>query len=207
MTDRNHSTDEEIAASNLKNENARLKFLNEVYQQERDAKILRLKDFRDAQGVGNDVVLDVELRQRALDEMIRSRGVEDPCRRCRGVGVVMYGSTATWRGGMGGCAMTKDVCDACWGSGDRYRHGVDLRKLRDEENQRVAERAVSELARSCGATFPGTASRAVCLIVGALDKIADKRGKPAADWLPEMARGLANTLRRAMNVAPVKERQ
>lgn len=55
---------------------------------------------------------------------------EYPCARCTGLGRVLYGSTATWRGGIGGRAMTPDVCDKCWGSGDALRHGVDLRRNR-----------------------------------------------------------------------------
>jgi hypothetical protein len=41
------------------------------------------------------------------------------CSDCAGWGVKLYGSTATWRGGIGGQAMTTDVCDVCWGSGDK----------------------------------------------------------------------------------------
>lgn len=39
------------------------------------------------------------------------------CPQCSGSGIKLYGSTATWRGGIGGAAMTNDVCDKCWGSG------------------------------------------------------------------------------------------
>jgi len=44
-----------------------------------------------------------------------------PCLSCQGLGVKVYGSTATWRGGIGGSALTDDVCDHCWGSGDNER--------------------------------------------------------------------------------------
>lgn len=58
------------------------------------------------------------------------RGVgEYPCARCTGLGRRTYGSTATWRGGIGGQAMTPDVCDECWGSGDAMRLGVNLKAL------------------------------------------------------------------------------
>lgn len=75
---------------------------------------------------------DTEHRMR-----LRWRGVDDPCLKCEGRGVRWYGSTSTWRGGMGAAMITWDVCDVCWGSGDRYRHGCDLRQLRDEESKRV----------------------------------------------------------------------
>lgn len=46
---------------------------------------------------------------------------EDQCPECAGSGYRVYASTATWRGGIGGQAMTEDVCDQCWGSGNRHR--------------------------------------------------------------------------------------
>lgn len=49
------------------------------------------------------------------------RGIDAPCTNCGGSGYVVYGSTATFWGGIGGCTMTKDVCDKCWGSGDAHR--------------------------------------------------------------------------------------
>lgn len=69
---------------------------------------------------------DPDNRHRA---MLDWRGVSVPCPRCTGSGQCLYGSTATWRGGIGGQAMTWDVCDACWGSGDAERQGADLRVL------------------------------------------------------------------------------
>jgi hypothetical protein len=53
---------------------------------------------------------------------------KDACRECQGSGRKVYGSTAQWRGGIGGAAMTPGVCDACWGSGSASRPGVDLRQ-------------------------------------------------------------------------------
>lgn len=61
--------------------------------------------------------------------VLRHRGVETPCPACKGLGARMYSSGATWRGGMGVASMTYDVCDTCWGSGDKHRHGVNIREL------------------------------------------------------------------------------
>lgn len=61
--------------------------------------------------------------------MLNLRGVKSPCTICQGTGVRLYGSTSTWRGGMGGASMTYGVCDACWGTGDKRRKGEDLREL------------------------------------------------------------------------------
>ena len=56
------------------------------------------------------------------------RDVRTPCEVCGGWGVVTYGSTATWRGGIGGQAMTPGVCDRCWGSGDEHRRWPSWRE-------------------------------------------------------------------------------
>ena len=77
----------------------------------------------------------------AFDRVLRSRGVRDACEVCHGLGTRLYGSGSTWRGGMGTASMEYDVCDVCWGSGDKFRHGEDLRKMRDEEADRVAKLA------------------------------------------------------------------
>lgn len=53
--------------------------------------------------------------------LIEERGVRDVCNDCDGLGTKSYGSTATWRGGVGGQAFTTDVCNKCWGSGDSGR--------------------------------------------------------------------------------------
>lgn len=56
------------------------------------------------------------------------RGVHHPCTVCRGMGVILYPSTSKWRGGIGGSAITRGICDHCWGSGDEYDHWIDVRK-------------------------------------------------------------------------------
>lgn len=53
----------------------------------------------------------------------------DACEECGGAGVYAYGSTATWHGGIGGQAMTTDVCDKCWGSGNRHKPWPSHRRL------------------------------------------------------------------------------
>ncbi len=78
-----------------------------------------------------------------LDVAMNYRGVRDPCPKCHGMGTHLYPSTAVWRGGIGGAAMTMGVCDGCWGSGDEFRKGEDLRKREHEEADRVAARAAA----------------------------------------------------------------
>ncbi len=51
-------------------------------------------------------------------EGLEWRGIDKPCLECTGTGYIVYGSTSTYWGGIGGAAMTKGVCNKCWGSGD-----------------------------------------------------------------------------------------
>jgi hypothetical protein len=79
-------------------------------------------------------------RDRFYEKALEWRGIydkRDACPACGGSGVQTYGSTATWRGGSGGQAMTSDVCDKCWGSGDRHHTGSDLRKVQAALRQTV----------------------------------------------------------------------
>lgn len=131
------------------------------------------------------------------ERMKRWRHVQDECLKCRGSGVIQYSSGATWRGGMGTASTQVDVCDTCWGTGDRYRTGCDLRRLRDEEATRVAERAVTLVAESTGATFAICRPHVIALI-GHLDKLVDKRG---TEWtFQSFVNALANVLRRAVRM-------
>lgn len=70
--------------------------------------------------------------EHTLEFLLACRGVRTPCKKCRGIGTVTYGSTATWRGGIGGQAMTTDVCDQCWGSGDADRAWTNIREMERE---------------------------------------------------------------------------
>lgn len=143
---------------------------------------------------------DEELRQRMLDW----RGVEDPCLTCDGSGRRAYGSTATWRGGIGGQTITGDVCDVCWGSGDRFRHGTNLRQLRNEEAHRTAERAVDLLAKSCGVQFKSSWSDVHHLILE-FDKILDRRKDALNVFRRALLMDLRNVLARAVNGMERKE--
>ena len=41
------------------------------------------------------------------------------CVKCHGSGYYTYPTTSTFRHGIGGMKMTTDVCDKCWGSGNK----------------------------------------------------------------------------------------
>lgn len=63
------------------------------------------------------------------DWLAMVRDIDTPCEGCRGTGVQTYGSTATWRGGVGGQMLTTAVCNRCWGTGDENRRGTSFREI------------------------------------------------------------------------------
>lgn len=128
---------------------------------------------------------------------LRWRGVRTPCTKCNGSGVCIYSSTATWRGGMGGASMTRDVCDGCWGTGDQDRHGVDLRAQRDNWNHAVAKAAGELLSGSVGASLLVTRD-AVEAIAGELEKMSNGR-KPRPRFYYDIVTSLAKTLRKMVS--------
>lgn len=100
---------------------------------------------------------------------------------------------------MGGAMMTTDVCDRCWGSGDEHSHGTDLRRLRHEEDKRVAERAADLFANRCGVTYRGVRPgiRELC---DELDRFARGR-KKRAEGFDVACRVLAKLLRELCDAA------
>jgi len=61
-----------------------------------------------------------QLSSEALHQILLDwRNIEDPCPICAGSGIRTYPNTATYhRASIAGQALTDDVCDRCWGSGD-----------------------------------------------------------------------------------------
>ena len=69
------------------------------------------------------------------DRRLEWRGIyeengHEACKSCSGSGGKLYGSTATWKRGIGGQAMTHGVCDICWGSGRSDRPWLNLKELK-----------------------------------------------------------------------------
>ena len=81
-----------------------------------------------------DMMQDYKDFPKQLAELgvLQARGVEIPCETCHGLGTRAYRSTATWHGGIGGQMVTGDVCDKCWGTGDKYQKGANLKTLYSE---------------------------------------------------------------------------
>lgn len=94
------------------------------------AEVERLQTERDAA----QELLD-KYREGERNRLLYFRGIDPEyggalvCKTCQGSGVKAYPSTATWHGGIGGQAITSDVCNQCWGSGDLNRKGANLKEL------------------------------------------------------------------------------
>ena len=71
-----------------------------------------------------------------LERFLEWRGINSPCTKCQGVGSIAYASTATWRGGVGGAAITWDVCNLCWGSGDATKPWTNLQLMESKNEYR-----------------------------------------------------------------------
>ena len=81
---------------------------------------------------------------------MREQVIEKPCKHCSGTGYKVYSDTSTWHHEpIAGCAMTPDICDKCWGSGDCKRPWLNLRKLaveRREQGRRI-QKLVTQLEK------------------------------------------------------------
>jgi hypothetical protein len=140
-----------------------------------------------------------EPAERVYEHVLHVRDIEDfqICPKCKGYGTTMYPNTSGWRRSAGGAMMTTDVCDQCWGSGNKDRPWNDLRKMQDTIERRIAERAVDALARSCAANASMTSThKSIREIIAHLD--AMKRKRKVDFWTRQLVIGLANILRRAI---------
>jgi len=126
------------------------------------------------------------------------RGVRDPCEKCRGSGAVMYGSTSTWRGGVGGAAMTRNVCDVCWGSGDKHKVWEDLRAWRDRDQEMSREQAFKYLKSAFGATL-SSLRKDLLIFADIIDKETRRRKLPEGTdefWYKRNAEVFSRSIRR-----------
>jgi len=136
--------------------------------------------------------------------LLALRHINTPCSRCKGTGGYWYGSTSTWRKGVGGCAMTWDVCDACWGSGDAARHWTDLRALQAGEDERVNDEVWSYFAHGIGANLRGMVP-ALEAIAGELERMSKGR-KTRPEWFFDACKILGKRLRSGLE-AGQKQRE
>lgn len=111
---------------------------------------------------------------------VRQRGVNDPCDKCKGLGSYYYSSGATWRGGMGTCAFTWDICDQCWSTGDKYRIGTDIRKLEAQREDWEENQCLEYLARRLGCSLSRLRNR-INQLADICEKQANKRKLPEGE--------------------------
>lgn len=112
-----------------------------------------------------------------MERFWRWRGIETVCNTCRGSGFRLYSNTSTWRGGMGGATVTRDVCDACWGSGDGDNTWTNLREVDARQRAAVAKATLEALAANCG-TYLGSMHPAFRELCKELDRLARGRKRP-----------------------------
>ncbi len=117
-----------------------------------------------------------------LEQFLERRNIETPCPKCSGFGVRVYGNTATWHGGIGGCAMTNGICDGCWGSGDKDHPWLDLRTLKNERKNWEKDQCLQYLADRLGVSMPKLKSR-VAMLSALCHKQATKRKIPDGEEL------------------------
>jgi len=120
-----------------------------------------------------------------LTKFLEWRGIEEMCGACTGAGKRMYGSTSTWRGGVGGCMMTVGVCDKCWGSGCLKVKGADLRVISCQRVEMDAEACAQWLARLLNVRSERFRKRVQCLANfcdAQVRKIKIPEGENRYDW-------------------------
>ena len=120
---------------------------------------------------------DEEFKARLLEW----RDIRTPCDDCQGSGTKMYGNTATWRYGMGGNAMTTDVCDKCWGSGDKERSWTDLRLLDKNKETEIRRRVAKWMHDSLG-MYLNTLHPALNILATNLEKQSRGRKEELYDY-------------------------
>lgn len=131
--------------------------------------------------------------------MKRFLGVDDPCERCHGAGRYMYSHGSTWRGGVGTTGMEWDVCDLCWGTGDKHKTGVDLRKQRNEFRQAVRSESLKHLERCMGAWL-GNTHEALLTLSDELERLSRGR-KQRPRYFYDACEHLATALREMVEAA------
>lgn len=141
--------------------------------------------------------------------MLRFRAIRpgDECLKCNGSGVVLYASTSTWRGGMGGASMTADVCDSCWGSGNRYEPWDNLRALESKYNSDLSAMALTVLEHriGCGITNCHQSIEAICQLLDDASKPTRRKARP--DWFDSTCQALVKVLRDGMAARKALEKK
>lgn len=92
------------------------------------------------------------------------------CSGCEATGRKCYPNTSGWFGGVGGCAITQDLCDTCWGSGDEEYPFRNLREMTERYEARVSQATFDSFLQKLN--FQGPHMRAeVQGVVDVLNKV------------------------------------
>ncbi len=105
-----------------------------------------------------------------------------PCNKCFGERTIMYSNTSTWRGGIGGAAITEDVCNSCWGSGIQGEPWTNLRELEAYWKQQVHDASLQSFARAAGAGYQFLRPDLDALCVE-IEKLSRKRKPPTRNFV------------------------
>jgi hypothetical protein len=119
----------------------------------------------------------VNRREEAFALFLRERGILSPCPKCGGLGQRLYSSTAQWRGGIGGAAMTNGQCDSCWGSGDAVAPWPSVRELERELKAKNTLDAQTAIAQHMGIGL-GMLRCHLDALVSVLEKESRRRKPP-----------------------------
>lgn len=146
----------------------------------------------DLAGAREEVARLTKERESLHARFLDWRGVEedDACQACDGSGSRAYANTAVWRGGIGGQAITRAVCDKCWGSGSKSRPWLSHRQAlaaftaersteaRLSQAERVVEAARELVASSCWYTRQSPWSEVTTGTLDALrSRLAEREGR------------------------------
>lgn len=147
-------------------------------------------------------------RQERCEHAARLRGLHpsELCESCQGLGCRSYSSTSTWRGGIGGHAVTIGQCDSCWGSGDKYQPWPNIRKLEQSQADWEEDQCLKYLGRRLGAPISRLSKR-LGQLADLCDKQANKRKLPEGEqefWWHHEWTVLSSILRKFVKDEEVK---
>jgi cell division protein FtsB len=140
------------------------------------------------------------------------------CDACNGIGSRMYANTATWRGGLGGSAMTTGVCNKCWGSGSQDKPWPSWRAIEGDRRNahRVSEERTALEAENARLrdsidrateTLAQTSERAIAAETGIARLREAGRWIPVGEKLPEQLAKVLTTDGEWISIAWVDPRE
>lgn len=84
--------------------------------------LFEISDHKDVEIAEKQAIINMlmEYKVNFMGRVCAMRDVKVPCPNCGGLGIQLYNNASTWRHLDGfPPRVTKDVCEHCWGSGDK----------------------------------------------------------------------------------------